>query len=476
MKRLLALLLITLALLVVAGLLLVDNAIESAIEREGSRALGAPLDIGSARLRLFPTALTLRDIAAANPHAPQRNMVMAESLHAEIALGQLFERRLVIDRAVLTGLRFNQPRDQAGTVVDTVPVAAPAAATAQPTLALPDADQLAREAANRLRGELQQIEQALRQINTSWQARLQQPTSSDAAQLRDDWNRVSQLVGRARALPDAELQRLLREANADRGAIEQPLQLLLADALAPLLTQLAALGQGQSHGAHSDDWPMLARHVDVDGELTLGDSRLPFTGQLGNVTPQPSHWQLPLTIALSGASEFNLGGSFDHLRNGSLQLALERFPVTGLALADQPQLTVTLARAQLSARGLLTLRGDEIDLELGCQLHDAVLEATATDAAAQRVAELLRGVDRIDLQLRLRGRADAPQLTVRSSLDQPLAAAFADAARQQAADFAPRLSDALQRELAPQLDAIQQQTAVFNDVQARLRQQREPTP
>jgi hypothetical protein len=474
MKRLLTLLLIALVLLAGAALLLVDDLLESAIEREGSRALQARLEIGSAHLRLFPTALTLRDIAATNPRAPQRNLATAESLYAEFTLGQLLERRLVVERAVLSGVRFDQPRQHSGAIPGVTPATTASTATALPALTAPDADRLAGEAAATLRTELQSIEQALREINARWQARLQQPAADDDAQLRADWHRVSLLVGRARALPDAELQRLLAEANPGGGSIGQPTQLLLAHALAPMVAQVSALAGGERTG-NGGDWLMLVRRVDVDGELAIGASRLPFSGQLGNVTPQPSRWNLPLTVELSGAGQLLVTGSFDYSRavDGRLQLTLERFPVAGLPLIDHPDLQASLQRADLSARGLLVVRGGDIELELGSQFRDATLTASAGAPAAAQLARLLNGTDRIDLQLRLRGRADAPQLTVRSSLDQPLAAALADAARLQAADFAPRLRAALQQQLAPQLDTIRQQTDTFNAVQAQLQQRRD---
>ena len=103
------------------------------------------------------------------------------------------------------------------------------------------------------------------------------------------------------------------------------------------------------------EWLILARRIDLDGELELGQNRLPFTGQLDNVTPQPAVWNLPLTFAFSGAGQLNASGSLDYRKavNGQAQLSLDQFPVAQLTLTDNPQLGIALEKALASARGLL---------------------------------------------------------------------------------------------------------------------------
>lgn len=526
MKRIFKLLLIVIVALGAAYYLLVDGLIKSTIEREGSTALKAQLDIGSVRFHLFPTAITLREIAATNPRAPMSNLVTADSIHADISLAQVLDRRIVIDSAELAGLRFNQPRAHSGAIDGLTPE--PSTATTDgslPGVALPDIKQLASDAKTRLQSELTQIEQSLQTINGDWSERLQhlpdQATldsyreraetlkKQDKVQqlvgaeqlrrdlksdlktlkqyddkLRSDWQQVNALVTRARALPDAELTRALAGVGLDRSQLNNLTQALLAGQMAPLVAQVAALagvqlpagGDGKANTTGEPEWLILARRVDFDGELALGDSRLPFNGQLDNLTPQPAHWDLPLTFALSGAGQLNANGTLDYRKavNGQVQLALERFPVTQLALADNPALGVALERALASARGLLTLRNGEIDLELSSQFRDAVLAVTADDSpVAQRVAELLRAVTQVDLQLRVRGRADNPQVSVTSNLDQLLANALGSEVQKQAGQLSGKLRDELQQQLAPQLEKIQAQTSSFNAVQEQLLQQRD---
>ena len=530
MKRIFQLLLIVIVALVAAYYFLVDGFIKSAIEREGSNALKAQLDIGSVRFHLFPTAITLYDVAATNPRAPMSNLVSADAIHADIDLRQVLDHRIVVDRAVLNGLRFNQPRARSGAIAGLTPAPTPTASgSALPGIALPDVKQLADDAKTHLQGELGQIEQSLQQINSDWKTRLQQlpnkqtldayrerakalkqlntvqrlvgveqlhrdlkaelDTLKDSeTKLRSDWQQVNQLVGRARALPDAELTRLLASAGLDRTQFNNLTQTLLAGKLAPIVEQVAGLAGVQMPAATSDgdsaaanrasepEWLMLARRIDLDGELQLGQSRLPFNGQIDNVTPQPAVWNLPLTFSLSGASQFTANGTLDYRQaiNGQVQLALDRFPIAALALADNKELSVALERALASARGVLALRNGEIDLELSSQFRDAALTVSAGDNhIARRIAELLRDVHQLDLQMRVRGRPDSPQVRISSNLDQLLAGALGSEAQKQAAQLAGKLREELQAKLGPQLAEIQQQTSTFNAVQEQLLQHRE---
>ncbi len=534
MKRIFQLLLIAIVALGAAYYLLVDGLIKSAIEREGSNALKAQLDIGSVSFHLFPTAITLHEVAATNPRAPMSNLVTADSIHADISLDQVFDHRVVVDLATLKGLRFNQPRSRSGAIEGLTPEPTPTASgSALPGVALPDVKQLADDAKTRVQGELSQIEQSLQQINGDWKERLQQMPSKETldgyrerakalkqldtvqrlvgteqlhrdlkadlktlkdseSKLRGDWEQVNQLVGRARALPDAELNRLLASAGLDRAQFNNLTQALLAGKLAPIVAQVAGIAGVQlpatGAGSNSEnktgsepEWLILARRIDLDGELELGQSRLPFTGQIDNVTPQPAVWNLPLTFAFSGASQFNASGTLDYRKaiNGQMQLSLDRFPIAKLALADSRELNVALERALASARGVLALRNGEIDLELSSQFRDAVLAATAGDdsskggSIAQRIAELLRDVHQIDLQMRVRGRPDNPQVNISSNLDQLLAGALGSEAQKQAGQLAGKLREELQQRLAPQLAEIQQQTGAFNAIQEQLLQNRE---
>ncbi len=491
MKRLLQLLLILIVVLIAAGYFLVDDLLKTAIEREGSNALKARLDVGGVSVHLFPTAITLRDVAATNPRAPMNSLVTAESIRADISLAQLLNRHIVVEHAVLAGLRFDQPRARSGAIPCLTPE--PTATSTQPGIALPDVRQLAADARARAQEELTRIEQSLQQINETWESRLQALPDVDPQQLdeydrllRADWVRVNQLVASARDLPNAELSQLLASAGLDLGHFDHLTQALLASELAPLVAQITALAGGgdlRAANANAVGWPILARRVDLDGELALGASRLPFKGRIDNVTPQPALWDLPLTFSFSGAGQLNVNGTLDyrHAGDGQMQLVLDRFPVAKLALIDNPQLGIVLERALASARGLLTLRGGDIDFELGSQFHDAVLAVRAGDPTtdpntAQRVAELLSDVHELDLRLRVRGRPDSPQVRIDSSLDRLLADTLDGEAHKQAGQLTEKLREELQEQLAPQLARIQQQTAAFNATQERLRRQRETLP
>ena len=69
------------AFLVVVGLvagfwfLFVDGIVEEVIEDQGTRAVGAKVELASADLSLLPAGLTLVGLQVTNPDAPMTNVV-----------------------------------------------------------------------------------------------------------------------------------------------------------------------------------------------------------------------------------------------------------------------------------------------------------------------------------------------------------------------------------------------------------------
>jgi hypothetical protein len=484
MKRLLQILLILIALLAAAWFLLGGRLIESVIEREASNALGARVEIDRAGLRLFPAAITLHGVQATNPRAPMRNLVTAQSISADISLGQLLDRRIVSDTATLHGLRFDQPRTESGAIPGLTPEPEPEPAPPAAGIGLPDPQRLSAESGARIQGELERTGQAVEAIVAAWRERLAalppQP-GPDALrglehQLQQDRARIQQQLAHARNLPETELARLLAATGLDQRQPGNLSQALLAGELAPLIAQVLALLDAAPGTADAAGWPLLARRVELDGELALGASRLPFHGEIRNATPQPALWEMPLTFNLDGgerAGQFHATGRFDHQGSGDLQLALDGFNLSQLPLSRSELLGITLARGLTSAQGRLTRRGRQLDASLDAQFREAALAITAGDnPVAQRAAQLLGTVDGFDLQLRAQGRADAPQVTLRTSLDQMLDEALGQELQRQSGQLAGQLRGELERQLAPERARIAQLTAEFNALQQQLAERR----
>ncbi|WP_438864722.1 TIGR03545 family protein [Neptunicella sp.] len=110
------------AFIVIIGLILaitlifLDNWIKMAIEGSASTATGAEVNVGSVSHRFSPLGLTVNNIQLTDPEKPTQNSVQLASISADIELMPLLMNKIIIDQLTATGVKFNQPRENAGEV------------------------------------------------------------------------------------------------------------------------------------------------------------------------------------------------------------------------------------------------------------------------------------------------------------------------------------------------------------------------
>lgn len=528
MKRVGQVLLVLIAVLAAAWYFLVDVMLKSALEREGSQALKAELNIGSVDFDLFPLGIALHEVQATNPDEPLRNLITAERIASTFTIRQILERSIVADDVHLEGLRFNQPRARSGAIAGlTPPPSKPLAGGGLPGLELPDPQTLLAAEKTRVQAELRQLQSNLTQTRDRWRQRI--ATLPDPAkvehyrqraqalrqgnavqriagseqlrrdikaeldtidalreQARGDWASAQEQLNFAKTLPQRELDRVLASAGLERGELSHLTQALLGGEFAPLIAQLkglAGLPQGPAQAgaaaagsaASGGEWRVLARHVALDGRFEIGAQALRFEGVVHNVTPQPQFWNVATDFALNAASgqpgTFSLTGTVDQRKalSANLRLALSGFPVQQLPLSRGEALAIALRKATLDVDGLMRIEGRELEFNLFGLFRQAELAIAASDQPlAQTLLRALRNVNQFDLNLLLTGSVDAPRVQLRSSLDQILAAAVGDQVRAQAAEFAAQLQTQLQQQVQPELAAIDRLGAEFQAMQQSL--------
>lgn len=499
MKRVFKIFAALLAVIFVAYFFLIDIAVKAMLEREGSRLLQARLEFSSVSFHLLPASLTLHGVQATNPRQPLRNLLEAESIELPLSLAALREKKLIVDTMSASGVRFNRPRANSGAIAGLTPDIADAAAGQQ---TLPDAQRQRSDHIAQLRAELQRTLQDLQALQLQWQQRLralpdtaqlddyraraQTRNAASLAQLHaeirdalggagqlqaqfvDDLRRVQEQLAYAQGLPQQGFNNAATGTGNSAG--NSPTGTLLLGELKPLFDQILALmAAGPATAANEAGWQWLLRRVSVTGQFDIGAQPLRFAGEIENLTGQPRLFDVVTQFSLQGVADqpgrFSATGHSDRRKTPTetVRFDLDGFPVAALVLSSADPLAITVTKALTDARGLLTLTGNQIDINLLVQFQDAELavEPRSEDAMVAAATAILRNTRAFDLNLQASGDVREPRLALNSSLDAPLADAFHRYLQSAGAAAAPR-------ELQTELDALRQLNGQFQAQQQRL--------
>lgn len=486
--------LIVIALISSVYFFAIDSVIKAIVEREGSNALHAKLDVANATFHLLPASLTLRGVQATNPQQPMSNLLQADVVALPLQLGELLDRKLIVDEMQIHGLRFAQPRQHSGAIEGLTPPPV----EAKSDNAIADAEQLQQQKAEQQRSDLQRSQQDLIALRNDWQQRLRAlPTNEQLndyrfrAQSRDAGNRsrlrseLNDELATVRKLEEQfalDFERVKPELNysalPQSGTVQlatgAPISItggLLGREFKPLLAHLLGFTVSAQNSEASDSWQLLAHSIALDGEINLGANPLRFTGVVENVTPQPKLFDVVTRFKLENApaqsGTFSATGSLDNrkLPLQNMRFNLTAFPVQQLPLSTDATLQITINKANADIQGLLALTGNQIDINVLARFQNAELQVVPGDTPiARTAAETLRGVNDFDLNFQASGDVNNPSLKLNSSLDTLLANAIN---RELNAQMASNGNSA-QTALSPELTAMRQLAAELRQMQQTL--------
>jgi len=94
--------------------LFVDSIVKSSIEKYGTQAVGAKVDVAKADLSLFPAGLELVGLQITNPEDPMKNAAEISRIKMAIDSVQLLRRKIIVNFMSLEGVRFDTPRKKSG--------------------------------------------------------------------------------------------------------------------------------------------------------------------------------------------------------------------------------------------------------------------------------------------------------------------------------------------------------------------------
>lgn len=105
---------VLLGLLVVWGVFFADWTLKLAVERGGTAAVGAKVELADATLGILDGNVALEGLQVTNPNAPMTNLVEVEALVFDLGVLPALEKKVVIDTVAARGIRFNTPRQTSG--------------------------------------------------------------------------------------------------------------------------------------------------------------------------------------------------------------------------------------------------------------------------------------------------------------------------------------------------------------------------
>ncbi len=227
------------ATIMIFWFLLADRIVKHAIQKTGTRIIGAQVDLADADLHLLPLGITLNDLQVTNPDRPMTNAVQAQRIEFSLDSLNLLRRKIIIDTLSLDGIRFSTPRNRSGAVPTSksgqqvpetdqkdpeTPAETGGSSFQTPSFHIPDVeDILAREKLNTLE-QVKQIQADIDSAKTRWQERLAQAPDqatfeayqSRARKLQKDIKGLGEVLKRAN-----EVNRLQKDVDADLKTIKK---------------------------------------------------------------------------------------------------------------------------------------------------------------------------------------------------------------------------------------------------------------
>ena len=111
-------------LVVLVTLFLIDGIIEKSVEKYGTQAVGARVDLAKADLSLLPLGITLTGLEVTNPDSPMTNAVEVDTLNVALDFMPLLQKKVIVDDMLMDRVQFNTPRKHSGAVPGLTPTEA----------------------------------------------------------------------------------------------------------------------------------------------------------------------------------------------------------------------------------------------------------------------------------------------------------------------------------------------------------------
>lgn len=421
------------AIFIALGYLITGPYLKYAIEDYGTEAVGAKVELQSARLSLEPFGFQLKNFQMTNANKPMTNLMEFKRAEASVDFIKLLMGQVVINELALEGMQFNTPREKSGAIKKTSSEPGEENTGEQGGMAgvkasIPSVDEImAREPLLTLQRKAE-LEQAYKEEKAKLDSVIDALPEKDA--IKNYRQRIDQLTkDDIKSLEDAlarkkELDQLKKDIKNDKEAIKAASK-QVKTSKDRLQNQTALLKQ-----APKQDLETIKSKYQLSGEGASNITRLLFGDQAGDwadmalqgykqIEPYMGESESSAKSDAEKLGEKNLRaeGRYIHfptndpipdflLRKARLEIILNTESVKGALkgelrdLATQPEIIQRPARLELSGEGLKGL--DRVEINGVFNHIDAANPVDTVGFKIQGIAlkeKSLGGNDKLELSL-----------------------------------------------------------------------------
>ena len=511
-------------------LLLVDGIVERTIERMGTAAVGARVELAAASVSLFPSGLELERLQITNPDQPMKNAIEVAHINLSFNTLHFFERKLGVEEMVLDGVEFNTNREVSGAIAD---VQTPASEKkleqvtekfkGLPNFALDDVQEILKNEKLESLEQAQRLQADIQTEKENFQKRLNSlPNKETFADYR---RRIDKLKGSGAKgaltglmTKGSEIQALRKEVETDINQIKNA-QNDLADLKKNLRARInkvirspqedinrikkkyAVTPQGLGNmtalifGPKYAQWvqkglswyykilPFLERAAPKEGKPEVVK---PVRGKGVNVRFKEHEPKPDFLIELARSSIIIPAGTLSGtLRNVTAQQDILGKPLTyefsgdklkdikKVNLTDTLKTPVILENAMINDLNLAAvIQGDKITSKLTSALSSARFVGESRQDASPITAAIQSALSEIKafkLNADIMGTLEDPSITLSSDLDDVLKTSVENVVKQQTAIFESKLKQAIAGKTKGEIDNLKHGMTDFNSFDQELK-------
>lgn len=530
-KRIMQGIVVLLVVAVVGVVFALEPIAKFMIEREGSKQVGARVDVDSVDISFYPTHVALNGLTVANPQEPMRNLLQSEKVSADVDAKALFKMQVIADQVLLSGLQMYTERSTPGTLDGSMPPAKDDSASGMPNISLPDPSALLAEEQATIQAEVTDIQNGFSQIESRWKTKSEKVPEqaqfdqykqrwdelknknvieriAGAKELRDDIKAelrqfdnlkedlsndsaaVKSLSARAANLPADQSKRMMSKYGLDQGS-EGMLRFLLGDEVNALVQRGLSLYQETMGNMANKEEPapssepaaelpvnILIRKILIDGYQVIGGEKLAYSGEINDVTDKQDYWNKPITMALRGGmeqqSQLVIDGIFDQRNNtvkSVFNMALKQLALSGVSLSQSPELPLQLEKGIADIAANFSIDGDNLKGSVAGLVNQAkllVAQTATSNKTATLLAAALEDVSKLVMDLSVNGTVNEPAIKLKSNLDSILGDVLGAELKSQLDDVQEKLKTKLSADYGPQMAKFQDKQNMLGQYQDLL--------